>query len=351
MFVGVDVHKHSLYVCFYRSADDYRFKSFPFTKAGFKLFLQSLNHTDQVAIEAVTQAYYLVDQLRSIVKRVVVVNTFAFDVIKRSRSKTDAKDAFLLAQHLSYGHLPEVHLPPRPIRDLRSFQKARIALLEERTRLKNRVHGTFLMHGIVTARKHLLSQKGRQSLRRESAEHAGYPEMELVPLHLDRIDQIEEQMASIEQKMLERGRELPDLRRLLEVRGINHLLGIAILAEVGDFRRFGAPSKVSSYAGLVPATRRSADKTRVGRVGFGRKRLRTAVIQAAQCLVFHDPEHPLAVDYRRLKARRGAGRAMVAIGRKLLEILWIMVTKEVSFHQLDEPLYYQKLKRLGLTRA
>lgn len=348
MFVGIDVHKHSLYVCYYRSATEYRFRSFPFTRIGFERFLESLSRRDQVAIESVTQAYYLADQLRKRVKRLVVVNTFAFDVIKRSRSKTDAKDAFLLAQHLSYGQLPEVHLPERAIRDLRSYLHARIALIEERTRLKNRVHAAFLMHGIVTARKHLESRKGRQSLRKESVPLAGYPEVELVPQHLDRIDQIEEHLRAIEEKMLERGRLLPDLPRMLEVRGISHVLGIAILAEVGDFRRFGSPSQLSSYAGLVPATRRSGGKVRVGRVGCGRKRLRTSLIQAAHSLVMHEPANPLAVHYQILKRRRGAGRAIVAVARKLLEILWIMVTREVSFDQLDSSLYHLKLRRIGL---
>ena len=57
MFVGVDVHKHSLYVCYYRRATDYRFQSYPFTRDGFRQFLGSLSLGDQVAIEAVTQAF------------------------------------------------------------------------------------------------------------------------------------------------------------------------------------------------------------------------------------------------------------------------------------------------------
>jgi transposase len=348
MYVGVDVHKHSLYVCYYRRAEEYAFRSFAFTSRGFGQFLESLCPSDEVAIESVTQAAYLVEQLSSRVQRVVVVNTFAFDVIKRSRAKTDAKDAFLLAQHLSYGHLPEVHLPPRVIRDLRSYLQARTALVQERTRLKNRIHATFLMHGIVTARRHLDSRRGREALRAESLGHAGYPEMDLVPMHLDRIDQIEAHIAAIEAKMVAHAGELPDLPRLLEVRGISHVLGIAILAEVGDFRRFHRAAQLSSYAGLVPGTRRSGGKTRDGRAGFGRKGLRTALIQAARSLVTHEPENPLAIHYQDLKRRRGAGRASVAVARKLLEVLWIMVTEGRPFHQMDSGLHQLKLKRIGL---
>jgi transposase len=346
MFVGVDVHKHSLTVCYYRTATAYRFRSYPFTRDGFRQFLGSLGRTDEVAIEAVTQAYYLVDQLRPKVKRVVVVNTYAFDLIKRSRAKTDQKDAFHLAEQLSHGHLPEVHLPERAIRDLRSYQSMRLALVEERTRLKNRIHGAFLMHGIVTARKHLVSSTGRRRLREESQAYADYPEMELVGLHLDRIDQIEQQVRSIEERMRQRAAALPDLPRLLEVTGIGILLATSILAEVGDFRRFGSAAKLASYAGLVPATRRSAGWTRSGRSGAGRKRLRTAMVQAVRSLTIHEPTNPLAVQYQLLKTRRGPGRATIATARKLLEILWLVITTNVPYRQLMPDLYLQKMERL-----
>jgi transposase len=346
MFVGVDVHKHSLYVCYYRRATDYRFQSYPFTRDGFRQFLGSLIPHDEVAIESVTQAYYLVDQLRPKVKRVVVVNTFAFDLIKRSRSKTDQKDAFHLAEQLSHGHLPEVQLPDRTVRDLRSYQSARVALIEERTRLKNRIHAAFLMHGIVTARRDLESQKGGARLRGESQQYVGYPEMELVGMHLDRIDEIERRAKGIDERMRRCATGLTDLPRLLEVQGIGVLLGMTILAEVGDFRRFGTATKLSSYAGLVPSTRRSAGWTRAGRTGYGRKRLRTALVQAVRTLTVHDPSNPLAVHYRLLRARRGPGRATVATARKLLEILWIMVTTDVPYRQLVPELHRHKVQQL-----
>ena len=346
MFVGVDVHKHSLCVCYYRSARQFRYQSYPFTQRGFQAFLDSLTRRDEVAIESVTQAYYLIEQLTPRVKRAVVVNTFAFDLIKRSRAKTDEKDAFHLAQQLSHGHLPEVHMPGRLIRDLRVYENARVALVEERTRLKNRIHAAFLMHGIVTGRKHLSSRKGREKLRRESSTYEGYPEMELVALHLDRIDQMEEQMRALEEKMFELGSGLKDLPVLLQVGGISPLLAITILAEVGDFRRFPWSAKVASYAGLVPSTRRSAGSAKWGRSGYGRKRLRTAMVQAVRSITVHEPENPLAQHYQILKARRGAGRATIAVARKLLEILWIMVTRGVHYRQLVPSLYETKLRSL-----
>jgi transposase len=347
MFVGVDVHKHSLCACYYRNEKKFRYESFPFTKKGFQAFLKSLTRRDEVAIESVTQAYYLTEQLKPRVKRVVVVNTFAFDLIKHSRAKTDEKDAYHLAEQLSHGHLPEVHLQERTIRDLRVYQNARLALVEERTRLKNRIHAAFLMHGIVTARKHLASRKGRETLRRESASYREYPEMELVPLHLDRINQLEDQVQTIEERIFTLGSDLEDLPVVLQVGGISPLLAVTILAEVGDFRRFRTSSRVASYAGVVPSTKKSGKKEKHGRSGHGRKRLRTALVQAVRSIIVHEPENPLALHYQILKARRGAGRATIAVARKLLEILWIMVTREVDYRQLAPQLYEAKLRRLN----
>jgi transposase len=230
---------------------------------------------------------------------------------------------------------------------LRVYQNARLALVEERTRLKNRIHAAFLMHGIVTARRHLSSRKGREALRRESATYREYPEMELVPLHLERIDQIEDQIRTIEEKIFKLGSPLKDLPVVLQVGGISPLLAITILAEVGDFRRFRTSSQVASYAGVVPSTRHSGGKEKHGRSGHGRKRLRTALVQAVRSITVHEPENPLAIHYQILKARRGAGRATIAMARKLLEILWIMVTREVDYRQLAPQLYEAKLRRLN----
>ena len=68
------------------------------------------------------------------------------------------------------------------------------------------------------------------------------------------------------------------------------------------------------------------------------------MVQAVRSITVHEPENPLAQHYQILKARRGAGRATIAVARKLLEILWIMVTREVHYRQLVPRLYETKLR-------
>ncbi len=69
-------------------------------------------------------------------------------------------------------------------------------------------------------------------------------------------------------------------------------------------------------------------------------------MQAVRTLTLHEPTTPLAVQYRLLKTRRGPGRATIATARKLLEILWRVITTNGPYRQLMPDLYQRKPERL-----
>lgn len=148
--IGVDLHKTNLVACFLETDDTARTEAFPFTADGLARFTRQLNDGDEVAVEATQNIYYFYDQVRPHVARVAVVDTYRFQVIARSKKKTDRADAAALARFLKLGWLPEVTVPSEQTRALRQLLEARDTLVSTRTRVEE--HGA---RGLLAQRRGL----------------------------------------------------------------------------------------------------------------------------------------------------------------------------------------------------
>jgi transposase len=118
------------------------------------------------------------------------------------------------------------------------------------------------------------------------------------------------------------------VRRLLTIPGIGLVTAGSILAVVGDIDRFERPAKLVSYLGLDPRVRQSGDRPAMrGHISrAGQAHARGLLCEAAHSAV-RSPG-PLAGFHARLKARRGAGVAIVATARKLAVLVWHLLAKD-----------------------
>jgi len=117
--IGVDLHKTNFVVCFLSANDATRMETFPLTLQGLERFKRQLRKTDEVAVEVTSNIYYFHDQIKGYVSRIVLVDTYRFSIIAKSKKKTDRADAQALARFLKLGHLPEVPVPSQKVRELR----------------------------------------------------------------------------------------------------------------------------------------------------------------------------------------------------------------------------------------
>ena len=107
--------------------------------------------------------------------------------------------------------------------------------------------------------------------------------------------------------------------------GIGLRVAETILAELGtDMSRFPDAAHASSWAGLAPSPHESAGKRKATRIRAGNKYLRSALIQAAWAAV-KQPDTFLAAFYRRLAARRGRKKAIVALAHKILVLIYTLL--------------------------
>jgi transposase len=343
-YIGVDLHTTNFVACFLDEQDRVTLQTFALSAKGLAAFRRRLTPADRLAVEASPSVTFFYEQVRSTVQEIVVVNPYQFVVIAQSKKKTDQHDALLLARFLKLDWLPTVPIPPEPIRQLRTLLEARDGLVELRTKVKNMGHGVLLRHGMAKGRAAFASAQSRQRL----LTLVGLPAVEQLILQsaVRQIDALDQEVATLEAEILARGKSLPGLERLLQLRGMNLLMAISLLAEIGDIAWFTHAKQLVSYAGLAPSVRQSGETERHGKITKrGRKRLRTLAIRAVLALS-QGPSTPLADFYALKKRQKGAGKALCATARKLLTLIFVMLKKDLDYWYLEDPLYNRKLRLL-----
>ena len=123
--IGVDLSKRAFTVCFLAEDDSSDLVTYPLTDEGLGAFRAQLAADDRLAVEVGTNAYFFHDQVVDAVAEVVLVSTYQFAVIAKSKKKTDRADAILLARFLKLDYLPRVVMPEPRVRELRHLFTAR----------------------------------------------------------------------------------------------------------------------------------------------------------------------------------------------------------------------------------
>jgi transposase len=311
------------------------------------------------------------------------------------RPKTDKLDAMWLARLTELGLLRASFVPPKAIRDLRDYTRARTRLVQERTRcyqrLEKLLEGALVKLSAVASKLTTESAKdmikamiaGQRDPRtlaalartRMKAKHDDLVQAldgmfddhhgELAALLLDHIAVLDAKIVQLSARAGELAAAMPAawgispdgttgpdagtgpgapvlnaVARLAEIPGISPDLARTVIAEVGlDMSRFPTAAHLVSWAGLCPSARQSGPRTRAGRKGQGDTWLRGALGQAALGAARTDT-FP-GERYWRVARRRGKAKAQVAVARSILVIIWhLLANPESRFTDLG-PGYYQ----------
>ncbi len=317
-YIGVDLHTNSFTVC--RLSDDgsERFETFQLCAADLERFCLSLDADDEIAVEATGNSAYFHDEVVSCVGRVVVVNPGQFQVIRKSVSKTDKNDARALAFYLSKDMLPETRLKSRAHSELASITHTRDLLVKQRTRLLNKINALFNRHGIKIKKEAFTSKRALDRL-----DMGPFSELERIEIGIVR-DQALSLTASI--KDLDRHIEsyaetVKGYDGLISIKGVGPRSAAIFLSAIGDVSDFETEDKLAAYFGIVPRVSQSNDTDHRGRITKrGNKLVRTTLVQCAFIAIRYSSY--LNSFYRRIKERRGVGKAIIATARKLLKIIF-----------------------------
>ena len=318
------------------------------------------------------------------------------------RPKTDRLDAVWLAKLAGWGMLRPSFVPPREVRQLRDYTRLRIDLTRERTRHWQRLEKLLedalikvttvasridtmsvrdMVEALIAGQRdpHKLADlaRGRMKAKRAALVEAltgrfDDHHAELAAILLAQIDSLSAQIETLTTRIeavitqipaaqgvnedgstgptAGRGPDapvLPAIDRLAEIPGISRDTAQVIIAEVGlDMTRFPTAAHLVSWARLCPRTLQSGARERPGRTAKGNPYLKGVLSNAAAAA--GKTGTFLGERYRRLARRRGKLKAIVAIARTLLVIVWHLLTGRAARYCDLGMDYY--LSRLDINR-
>src|SRR5262250_1581478 len=363
---GLDVHKKSVTACVLWAANRRRqTREFgTFTRELLQLadWLRSCGMT-HVALESTGVYWKPVWNLLEGQFEVLLVNAQHIKAVPGR--KTDQKDSEWIADLLQHGLLHGSFVPPRPTRELRDLTRYRVSLVQEINRIANRIQKVLEDANIKLASVATdpLGASGRAILEamlageQDSARLAEMskgllrnkiPELKLalegrVTEHhrfllrqlVDHLRFTESKLTEIEQEIDRRMHPFEDkVIRLCTIPGVDRVTAWGLLAEVGlNMNQFPSSAHLSSWACLCPGSFESAGKRLSGKMRKGNVSLRRCLSQAAWAISMTKNNY-LSALYRRIAARRGAKRAIMAVAHALLVIAYHMLKRKENYKEL-----------------
>jgi transposase len=281
-------------------------------------FVRKLRSTDEIAVEVTGNTRWFYQAVVPYVARVVVVDPNQFRVISHSVKKTDPHDARNLALYLAKGLLPEVRMKEKEPAEVASLTQTRDRLVKVRTALKNKVNNLLSARGIELDKESLSSEKRLTWVLEQNVEELAHLELDVI---IEQIRSLNRSIARLERAIEQASQKLEGYRNLNSIKGIGSLGASILLSVIGDVNDFADERKLASYFGIVPRVQDSNETEHRGRITKrGSKLGRTALVQCALIAKRYSPY--LRRYYERIRSRRGAGKAIIALARKFLTIIY-----------------------------
>jgi len=376
---GLDVHKKSVVACVMvpgrKEVRTFGTVTAELLRLGDWLQEEGVTH---VAMES-TGVYWkpVFNVLETTGLELLVVNAHHIKAVPGR--KTDVKDAEWIADLLRHGLVRASFIPPRPQGELRELVRYRKTVVEQRSRLVQRIQklleganiklsdvasdivgvsGTAMLRALADGETDLdrLVELAKTSLRnkREQLRLAlqgsfGSHQRFLLGKQLDQLEFLDRQIAELNLEVEQRLRPFEALlARLDAMPGIGPRNAEQILVEVGtDMSRFPTAAHFASWAKLCPGNDQSAGKRRSGRTGIGSRWLRSTMVEAAWSAA-RVPNSYFAAQYHRLVPRRGKRRAAVAVAHSMLIAIYHLI-KDGTIYQDLGPNHFDEIDRQRIT--
>jgi transposase len=365
---GLDVHRDSIVACCRVIADakvTLDVRTFGATTSELLALSEWLSdhQVTHVAMEAT--GVYWIPVWRVLDGNFELVLANAAHVKNVPGRKTDVNDATWLSELLAHGLIRGSFVPPTDVQDLRALTRTRKQLVRERASHVQRVDkilqqanlklgsvltdimgksGRAILDAIVageTDPTKLVEHVGKgvkaprekivEALRGKVTSHHRF----LLKLHLGQADALANAIDEVDREV---GERLEPFRvaaeRLTQIPGVSDVVAAAIVSEIGvDMTRFRTVGHLVSWAGLCPRSDESAGKRRSRRLRDGAPWLKTLLVQAAWCATRANGTY-LQAQFRRLKPRRGAKKAIMAVAASILTAVYFMLKNGTDYADL-----------------
>ena len=380
---GLDVHKDIIVACVrcVSTPVHQEVRSFPTTTSG----LQSLDEwlsshaCTHVAMEATGVYWKPVWHILEADFSLVLAN--AAHIKNVPGRKTDVNDATWIADLLAHGLIRSSFVPPAPIQELRDLTRTRKQLVREISQHSSRIQkiledanlklgsvlsnvlgksGRAILQALIAGETNpdKLADLAEGTARKKRAElvealHGRIREHHrgLLKVHLELVAALEQALADIDATV---GKTLAPIRNsarlLTTLPGVSDLTAQVMVAEIGvDMSRFPTAAHLISWTGLCPRSDESAGKRRSSRVRKGAPWLKTALVTAAWAAVRVKNSY-LQAPFHRLRSRRGAKKAILAVAASMLTAAYHMLKNGIPYRDLGADHYSSRDRSKAILR-
>jgi transposase len=279
--------------------------------------------------------------------------------------KTDVNDAAWIADLLAHGLINASFVPPKPIQELRDLTRTRKQLVREVSQHSLRIQKTLedaniklgsvlsdvlghsgraILNALIAGETdpERLADLARGNARKKRSEliqalhgRISAHHRRLLKLHLGLIDSLQQALATVDADVGKILAPIEECARLLTTMpGVSELTAHVLVAEIGvDMARFPTAGHLLSWATMCPRNDESAGKRRSTRTRKGAPWLKTALVTAAWAAVRVKGSY-LQAQFLRLRARRGAKKAILAVAASMLNAAWHMLKDRVEYKDL-----------------
>lgn len=315
----------------------------------FQKFKDSLSSDDYVLIESCTNAFWLYDQIKHLVKECYILNTIKF---KQTTNKTDKIDVTKLAKKLAYyviaggdeGDLPQVYVPKAKIRESRGLFSTYKLNKKTINQYKNRIHSILKQNGIASERKKIFTKIFRDKIDELPLQSVWKFQIKNL---FDLLDSLEKNTNVIKQSIFKLGYSIfkKEVELLLTIPGFSPLTAIALMSDIADLNRFKNVKKFCAYLRSTPKVKSSNNSTQIGNTNKEARSL-TCSLLSQSIIHFINSGDYFNNFYTRIKVGKKAGVYRMAVIRKILVSAYYMLKREKNFYWNDNELYQRKLKEL-----
>lgn len=296
--------------------------------------------SDTIVLEASGNSFHIARSLRSIGRKVEVLESCHLGRLKEAHANNDKISATRIAKAYLSGTAKKVWVPDSKTQERRDWLHAYTKASSSVTRLSNSLLSFLSDNGVRLERRLLDCPPAERAELIRSTRSWSPSQWQVIEIKLADLAHASDSEARWSSLLAQEVIADPQLLSLVRLCGIRDVLAFALGAVIGDIHRFADPKKLVKYAGLNPAFDDSGDNNWSGGIGgHGHKLLRSLLIESAHSIL-RSPTHPMAKWGRALLARKGELRLVVAaLARKLLVSVWYMLMgKSEPIEEISAPL-------------
>ena len=282
---------------------------------------------DIVVMESGSNSFECCLKLTKLGVQAIVLESFSVGKIGEAYLKTDAVDSVKIAQVYFSGLAKEVWQPDDDCRERREILACYQRAARDGTRAQNRLTGWITQHALKRPEGMTWKSDKAPGWMLRQKNWSASQRMLIESMFADLRHALAQKRA-LEAHMAEDVMNAPQWMKLLQICGLRHITVFALAAMIGDIARFKNPKKLVAYFGLNPKVNQSGINQKSGRLAHnGRKDARHFLVQGAQFVLRLDPKsNRIARWGQALAYRKGKQVACIAVARKLLTVVWYLLS-------------------------